>query len=1352
MAQEIVYTIIGRDKATGTFVKVEQTMQNMNRTAKQINKNYKVIDTSAQNFANKLQNVVGIAKAANNQFKAFWNATRLAGQGLMTAGKMMSLFITAPIVLFMKSGAEAAIEFEDALVRVSKTTELAGANLAKLGMGLRDQAKRTTTSHTELAKMAEQVGQIGVRGVPQILALVDIFNQLTVATDIASDSVAQDIGRIATAFGVDLSTDEGVEEIRRFANVINELENRVNTTAPEIVEGMLNFAQVGSTVFKDMTAQSLTAGSALVATLVSAGFSAEEAGNGLRNLTLKMVQNKDVLLELLGAQEKYNTEAKLAQAINEDFGGLLIDLVGAAGGGADAIEKLSGMFDLAGIRGGKAGATLASVFDSVIENVGIANAEFDRAISLHNEYEKALLSTKSHLEVLKNNIADVAIELGNTLLPVINQLAEIAIPIVRDLVAFFAALPEQAKLTAVGFTAILAVAGPLLMFFGGMIFAVSMLMISFANMIGIGLTLVSTLISIAGALGTIAGIVPILIIGLAAVASAIMAGLAAALGFFIGQVTGIHDRIATFFSNLAQKMETWGANLIETLGAGMLSSAVIVLTKVLTAIGNLIAGFLRAFSPPKEGPLKHIDKWGKNLMDTYLKSFLNADFGILSDVTGVIEGILKNFDIVGKISEGQQFTFAMEARQALSKLISIFNETGNVAEDVLSDVVKNLGEASDEVEDLIRLWLEYNRIQEELRKLEERREGVLDTYRQEVQLIAQANMTAEEKAAAIREAMRGRDEELRTIEQQEDALEDELDVAEEQLQFQQEMIKAMQKQDDLQASLLKKLDNIASKLGGIEFPEFDTSEFDFSGAESGVQDLVDKFLTLEEKIGRAQFVWDTFLASLRGEPLPDQDEFISDQLTPEQKLEMGKYGLSLEEVDPHLANIIEMSETARDVGGQINTTWTDIKETIELVVSPFVLIRDTIKDIQDSIAGLEGSEGTGGVFANLIPDNVKQIWEDLGALDFTELAEDWDMFTGRVGELKDAVLGLVDPFLDVVNAFFDLVDINIELESLGQFLALIAKPLVDILGAVAGVTVSILKALGSMFLNIATGLADINIWALENFAEQLGVLAGILRDIKENGLIDTLSKLWTLGSPGWEGNEGGGGGKGPGLSKIIMEEGLGERIQTWWNTKILPIVNSFGSTIGTAFGAVKTAWTAGWLAIRQIAISEWVKIRIKIIEWVEKAKTSITDKVTAFKNAGKDLIQGLIDGIVEKSGEFLAKLRGMAEEAIRLWGIVTGSNSPSKVFMEKGRELVEGLAIGITQNEGMAFDAVTGLGNTVGASSALTPVASEGAGGLHVHMHNPIVREDQDIERIAEAVERALSRKVRGNMSMGNAY
>jgi len=100
---------------------------------------------------------------------------------------------------------------------------------------------------------------------------------------------------------------------------------------------------------------------------------------------------------------------------------------------------------------------------------------------------------------------------------------------------------------------------------------------------------------------------------------------------------------------------------------------------------------------------------------------------------------------------------------------------------------------------------------------------------------------------------------------------------------------------------------------------------------------------------------------------------------------------------------------------------------------------------------------------------------------------------------------------------------------------------------------------------------------------------------------------------------------------------------------------------------------------------------------------SIKDKITGFfsgaigwlKQAGQDIIQGLIDGIDVAFDWLRDKLEGVAMVIPGWLKDVLGIGSPSKVTMEIGRQVVEGLAIGIERGH----DRVAGAAQMMGGAA-----------------------------------------------------
>lgn len=979
----ITIKFTGKDAGVSqTITKVSRGLKTIERFSNGVRQSYTQTTREGMNFTRTLGNVEkGLNRVTNLGLNAA-NSFRLVSQGMMSVGKSLTLFVTPVVVMFFKKAYDAAVNFDSQMIRVQKTTGFATAAMAILGRGIRDMAMNTSTGATELAQIAEQLGQMGIRSVPEILRLTEILNMLSMATDIAADTVGLSIGRLANAFGIDLNTSEGVEDIRRLLNVINELENTMEVKAPEILKGLENFAQVGAILeFPPEIA------AAMIASLVSIGFSADEAGTALRNMALKITQNRDSVSALMGATDKYNSVLELTTALNEDFAGTMTDIIRAAGESDDAVAAVAASFDALGIRGGKALTGLAANSEQMVDAMITAVTEMETATSLQIEYERQLLSTENQMKMLKNQFNEFALVVGDTFLPIINTLIATAIPAVRRLIDAFASLPAPMKKVIVAGFLLLAVLGPIILFTSQIGFGLAMMAMSFFRLIQV----VSGAGFVLARVGLFFGQLLIGITGLSAGTVLAVLVIGGAIAALLIKLTGLGDKIANFFISLGERAENWGANLIITFGSGMLKAAASFIGKVLTAIGNFIGRFLAGSSPPDMGPLSHIDLWGKNVFDAFLSGFAKADFGILKDVGRRIEKILSTLAKVKLIKDKDQFKFAMGARKDLAKLLSIFKETGKVSQAVLNDITENLGEAADEVQKLIRLWIKYTDIQRQLADLEKRRHATLDTYRQEIQLIAQSTMTAEEKADAIRKSMRARDEELKNIAEEEHALEDQRDIVKEQLDVQKALIDAMQHQDDLQLKLLATLEKLTGKLddlGDFEFPEIEPFGIPDPDPEDKLGELGETFRTMGERIEAGKKAMEGFFAGLRGEAF-DQTIFADLQAFDE-------------EAGTDFANTYE---TLHSAGAGLHGIWEDI---------------------------------------NGVLDTARGFFEQLGKTDVKELGD-------NVGEIADA-LGIIAQLVAPILAFVGTLKVMAAIKAGGSLIGfLLGKlPILAAIGSVLG--------------------------------------------------------------------------------------------------------------------------------------------------------------------------------------------------------------------------------------------------------------------------------------------------------------
>jgi TP901 family phage tail tape measure protein len=1023
---------------------IQRPMQSFKEFGSSAQSAFKKVQNAASGLASRVQASFGGLRQSvqhlNYMVFGLSNAFRHLSLGITNLGRVISWFVSLPLGIFMRQGLKTAMDFESAMVRVRKTTNMTREQMGYLTEKLRDLAKISISSHTELAEMAEQIGRLGVGAgfENQIAKLTQIFDQLASATTITASTVAESMGRIGNAFGWDLRTDEGVENIERLANTINRLENETASSADQIVKAIYKYAPIAKTL--GISAQHA---SALSASLISMGYSSEEAGTALRNMGIYLLRNHDILQKLLGGMEKYNTMAKLKTAINEDALAVILDLLRASREEADLVDRVVNQYDVAKIRGGKAVTSLAENLEYLQQALRVADDEWEGGSSLIREYSQVMETTAAQASVLRNNLNDVAITIGNAVLPVLNRIIQTAIPGIRMLAKAFEELPYHLKLTYVGIAALLVVMGPLMAIVGQAVYAFSLFFMGISGILRIIPQLIKLFIMLALQVGW-----PLLK-RFAGVPMAI----AVALTGVLKVLSKLGVDVASFFTNLANSAYTWGENLAGNLSSGLMAGAVRLVSRAVTFVANMIARFLQSHSPPKEGPLSHIDKWGKALIDTYLQGFLDADFQILRHVGQNIQKVLESLVAVGKVDEITQFEFLLEAREHLANLISEFNRTGKVAVDVMDKITKNLGSAAGEIQTLIRHWLEYHRVQRLLVDLETRRKNALKTFDDEIKRIGKSNASAEEKVALIRQAMRARHQELLLLDEEKDLLEEQEEQAKSNLDWQKEFIGALQDQDSIQVRMIEAMEKMASAasklsgaLGGEGYSFPDPGDDDpFGNIDwQGLSDGLEPLFSLPERLRQGAFALQGLFDGLAGKSgLEDKPLSWIENLDPDM-LEM--YGILynagdkvrefketvqgyLDEVSGFFSGLVEtvnsdlgvFGETWDGFGEEIKRIWDKVADYIrgdldfsDLEEGSFLeaFVIGFLLPIQSALAPLPGLierfNEAWSEFTERVGPQVSEVWEKIADV-LSRI--DWERVFNWIGLAAGAILGLPIMFL-----------------------------------------------------------------------------------------------------------------------------------------------------------------------------------------------------------------------------------------------------------------------------------------------------------------------------------------------------
>lgn len=279
-----------------------------------------------------------------------------------------------------------------------------------------------------------------------------------------------------------------------------------------------------------------------------------------------------------------------------------------------------------------------------------------------------------------------------------------------------------------------------------------------------------------------------------------------------------------------------------------------------------------------------------------------------------------------------------------------------------------------------------------------------------------------------------------------------------------------------------------------------------------------------------------------------------------------------------------------------------------------------------------------------------------------DAAEKWEIF-------KNKALVILEPLgsaiFDKVGAALDYVMGLVEGFDMGAFVE--ANPWVETLAANVQ---SFATALGDFLLPIIQTVAPYVMEAVTIIGTYLGDLFAVFSEVF--GFLGAiLQGDW---STAWEHAQG------------IVEAGKTLIVNYVSGMKDF-LVNIF-SNIASGIGE---RWSSAWNYVKTAA-SEGITAAVDYVKALPgRAATAIIDGGSKLYDAGRDMIQGMINGISDMAGRTYDQAVSVVKGAVDGVKSFLGIQSPSRLFKEIGAFTGEGLAIGISSKKNMVTSAFNDL-------------------------------------------------------------
>lgn len=356
------------------------------------------LDRSTEQYAQKKEQLKKLRDELDRINGTAGKTTSAFGQIGKTVKRLASYVLVYEgfnkLVDGVKKMYEMNVELSDQLADISKTTGLAGQELADLGNEI--MKIDTRTSVEQLNKLAVEAGKLGISAKEDILGFVKAGNIINVALgeDLGDDAI-RSLSKLNDILGITKSL--GVENaLLATGSAINELGQRSTANEAYLVDFANRLGGIASQT--NLTIQQVLALGSVSDQLAQ---TSEVSATALNKFITTLVSKTGQVAKAVGIPLQ-----ELQQALDRStWEGMMMVFEKLSGkGGLAAIAPLMGDLGSDGARLNAVISALTNDTSRLTRELGIANQAFAEGTSVLNEYEKKNNNLAANIEKIGKNI------------------------------------------------------------------------------------------------------------------------------------------------------------------------------------------------------------------------------------------------------------------------------------------------------------------------------------------------------------------------------------------------------------------------------------------------------------------------------------------------------------------------------------------------------------------------------------------------------------------------------------------------------------------------------------------------------------------------------------------------------------------------------------------------------------------------------------------------------------------------------------------------------------------------------------------------------------------------------------
>ncbi|WP_250294772.1 phage tail tape measure protein [Wolbachia endosymbiont of Oedothorax gibbosus] len=408
------------DKAKESAIKAKTAYLQKRDTLHALSEEFKKSGKNIQSLIRDQHKLGASAEKLRSQYSKLNSAIKKRDMFLGRKAYFKSQMLeTAGLALTLAAPIKVAIDYESvmadirAVIKFSKEKEANDRGFMELGQGIKELSRTIPLSAAELAQITTSGARLGIKEKEKLLEFTEIVSKMAVNFGMNVEEIGSDVSSFYNIYGMSL------EDLKDLGNLVNHLASNTSVEPKDLMAG-INIASGAARQFGLKIEQ--IAG--LVNAFVMLGKQPKKAAEMINGVLVKLqtagkqedefretLEEIGIDIEELEENIKKNPHKALLDFFEilkkidkHDRAGILLKLFGQ--GAEDDIALL---------------LENSKVYGEVLD---LLADEGERANSLQEEFNDRVSTTANQLRLLKNSIAEVGMNLGSVMLPILKPIAE----------------------------------------------------------------------------------------------------------------------------------------------------------------------------------------------------------------------------------------------------------------------------------------------------------------------------------------------------------------------------------------------------------------------------------------------------------------------------------------------------------------------------------------------------------------------------------------------------------------------------------------------------------------------------------------------------------------------------------------------------------------------------------------------------------------------------------------------------------------------------------------------------------------------------------------------------------------